>query len=227
VDALLDDPVFLAPFAPYFHPVIGPPSTPAECYLRLVFMKFRCQLGCNEALLARTAEAKLLRTSRLRADTTVVPASVACPTDSGLLAKAIRRRGRLHRAVNDLADLLEVTRRIVMQTRQRLAGITPDGASRRISLHDTDARPIARGRLGKPAEFGYKAQVAGSDDGIILDHNLEQGKGKPGQARRTAGHRRAFRRAVRWRTGCEGRISTLKRGYGWDKGQEHGPGTGS
>src|SRR5260370_7363636 len=47
--------------------------------------------GLNEALLARAAEAKLLRTARLRADTTVVPANVAYPTDSGLLARAIRR----------------------------------------------------------------------------------------------------------------------------------------
>jgi hypothetical protein len=47
--------------------------------------------GCNEALLVKAAEAKLLRTSRLRADTTVVAANVAYPTDSGLLAKAIRR----------------------------------------------------------------------------------------------------------------------------------------
>jgi transposase, IS5 family len=28
VDVLLDDPVFFAPFAPYFHPVLGRPSTP-------------------------------------------------------------------------------------------------------------------------------------------------------------------------------------------------------
>ena len=34
VDALLDDPAFFAPFAPYFHPVLGRPSTPAESYLR-------------------------------------------------------------------------------------------------------------------------------------------------------------------------------------------------
>jgi len=47
--------------------------------------------GCNEALLAKAADAKLLRTNRLRADTTVVPADVAYPTDSGLLAKAVRR----------------------------------------------------------------------------------------------------------------------------------------
>jgi len=28
-------------FAPYFHSVIGQPSTPVECYLRLEFLKFR------------------------------------------------------------------------------------------------------------------------------------------------------------------------------------------
>ena len=47
--------------------------------------------GLNEALLAKAAGAKLLRTSRVRADTTVVAANVCYPTDSGLLAKAIRR----------------------------------------------------------------------------------------------------------------------------------------
>jgi IS5 family transposase len=36
VDALPDDPAFFAPFAPFFHPVLGRPSTPVECYLRLV-----------------------------------------------------------------------------------------------------------------------------------------------------------------------------------------------
>lgn len=47
--------------------------------------------GLNEALLAKAAEAKLLRTNRIRVDTTVVPGNVAYPTDSGLLAKAVRR----------------------------------------------------------------------------------------------------------------------------------------
>jgi IS5 family transposase len=185
-------------------------------------------------------------------------------------AAAGRRRGRLRRAANDLAELLEATRRIAAQTRQRLAGITPDGATRQVSLHDADARPIAKGRLGKPVEFGYKAQVIDNDDGIVVDHGLEQGnpadapqlapaigrvisrtgrrprtvtadrgygeksvddalrqmgvrhvviprKGRPGKARQAAEHQPAFRRAVRWRTGSEGRISSLKRGYGWDR----------
>ena len=47
--------------------------------------------GLNEALWAKAAGQKLLRASRLRADTTVVPANVSYPTDSGLLARAIRR----------------------------------------------------------------------------------------------------------------------------------------
>src|SRR3954464_1292520 len=47
--------------------------------------------GLNEALLAKAAEAKLLRCTRVRVDTTVVPADVAYPTDSGLLAKSVRR----------------------------------------------------------------------------------------------------------------------------------------
>jgi hypothetical protein len=47
VDALLDDPVFFAPFAPHFHPMLGRPSTPVEWYLRLMFLKFRHRLGAG------------------------------------------------------------------------------------------------------------------------------------------------------------------------------------
>jgi IS5 family transposase len=185
-------------------------------------------------------------------------------------AAAGQRRGRLVRAVNDLAKLVAATRQIAAQTRQRVSGQIPDGATRRVSLHDGDARPIAKGRLGKPVEFGHKAQVTDNDDGVIVDHTVEMGnppdapqlapavgrvkkragrapgtvtadrgygekrveddlhdlgvrtvviprKGKPGQARRAEEHRPAFRRTIKWRTGSEGRISTLKRGYGWDR----------
>ena len=45
--------------------------------------------GLNEVLLAKAVEAKLVRTNKGRADTTVVEADVGYPTDSGLLAKAI------------------------------------------------------------------------------------------------------------------------------------------
>src|SRR4051794_34055641 len=42
-------------------------------------------------------------------------------------------------------------------------------------------------------------------------------KGRPGKARQAVEHRPAFRRTVKWRTGSEARISTLKRQYGWDR----------
>lgn len=44
-----------------------------------------------------------------------------------------------------------------------------------MSLHDPDARPICKGRLGKPVEFGYKAQVADNPDGVVLDYQVEVG----------------------------------------------------
>ena len=43
-------------------------------------------------------------------------------------AAAGRRRGRLRRAVDDLAGLLKVTTTIAAQARQRLAGDMPNGA---------------------------------------------------------------------------------------------------
>ena len=45
VGALLDDPAFFAPFAPFFDAVMGRPSIPMETYLRLMFLKFRYRLG--------------------------------------------------------------------------------------------------------------------------------------------------------------------------------------
>ena len=176
-----------------------------------------------------------------------------------------RRRGRLARAVTDLTELMDATRQIAAQTRQRMAGTTPDRATRRVSLYESDARPIAKGRLGKPVEFGSKAHVCDNDDGIVLDHDVQPGnpadaprlapsigrvknrpgraprtvtadrgygeqavdaaltelgvrhvviprRGRPNKARQAVEHRQAFRRHMKWRTGCEGRISTLKRG---------------
>ena len=354
VDALLDDPEFLAPFAAFFDARIGRPSIAMETYLRLMFLKFRYRLGyeslcrevadsiswqrfcripfgtrvphpttlmkittrcgdaavtgLNEALLVKAAAAKLLRTEKVRADTTVVEADVAYPTDSGLLAKAVgamartvdrvkaaggatstrardrrrsagrracsiasklrlrgqqerdqaqaavrritgelagiaeqairdadavirnanralrratgprhgqlrgqrqgQRRGQLRRAINDLDTIVRRTRRVVAQTRARLAGMMPASSARLVSLHDVDARPIRKGRLGKPVEFGYKAQLVDNADGVILDHNVEIGN--PADAPQLAP---AIERIAR-RTGRTPRAVTADRGYG-------------
>ncbi len=215
--------------------------------------------GLNEALLAKAAEKKVIKLDRVRADTTVIEANVAYPTDSGLLAKgvaklvalslaikaaglaartttrnrtrSVRRRahdiaawlrrrnddakeevkaitgemaGIAEAAIADARNLAGNARRclrwagenasakaaalvselertanllekVAAQTRTRLAGAVPDGSTRVVSLHDPDARPIAKGRLGRPVEFGFKAQVVDNADGVVLDHDLVRG----------------------------------------------------
>jgi IS5 family transposase len=238
--------------------------------------------GLNEALLAKAAGQKLLRTTRVRADTTVIGANVAYPADAGLLARAagklirtVRRvqaaggatrtrardrrraaarrmreitgklraraklgreestrviarvigeladlaqtaaaeatavlrngrralpralsgrvRGRLRRALDELAVTIERTATVVAQARTRLAGQALDGATRLVSLHDGDARPIRKGRTARPVEFGYKAQVTGNDDGIVLDYSVEAGNppDAPSLRQRSVGSRGA------------------------------------
>ena len=60
VDVLLDDPVFFAPFVPFFDPRMGRPSTPMETYLRLMFLKFRYRLGF-EALCREVSDSIMWR----------------------------------------------------------------------------------------------------------------------------------------------------------------------
>jgi IS5 family transposase len=74
--------------------------------------------GLNETLLAKAAEAKLLRTNRVRADTTVVPANVTYPTDSGLLAKAVRRIAATSRRIQAAGGAV----RARVRDRSRAAG---------------------------------------------------------------------------------------------------------
>jgi IS5 family transposase len=206
------------------------------------------------------------------ADTAAAQAAVVLRNGRRALPKAIsgRVRGRLRRALDELAVIIERTATVVAQARTRLAGQTPDGATRLVSLHDPDARPIRKGRIDRPVEFGYKAPVTDNDDGIILDYTVEYGaapdgpqlapaiervtrragrvpgavtadrgygqplyerdlhhlgvrtvaiprQGKISATRHKIEHNRGFHRLVKWRTGSEGRISYLKRRYGWDR----------
>jgi transposase, IS5 family len=86
-----------------------------------------------------------------------------------------RMRGRLRRALDELAVTIGRTATVVSQARSRLAGHMPDSATRLVSLHDPDARPIRKVRIDRPVEFGYKAQVIDNDDGIVVDYAVETG----------------------------------------------------
>jgi transposase, IS5 family len=60
------------------------------------------------------------------------------------------------------------------QTDQRLAGnrVIPD---RLVSLADPDARPIRKGKPGRPTEFGYTLLLAEDERGFVADHQLQRG----------------------------------------------------
>jgi len=72
----------------------------------------------NEALLRAAVERRVLRSRRLRVDTTVVEADVRYPTDSGLCAHAVSRLSRVVRRVKD-AGLAVQSR---FRDRRRAAG---------------------------------------------------------------------------------------------------------
>jgi IS5 family transposase len=126
------------------------------------------------------------------------------------LPKALsgRMRGRLRRALDELSVTIERTATIISRTRTRLAGQIPDGAARLVSLHDPDARPIRKGRIDRPLEFDFKAQVTDNDDGIILDYNLEYGAAPDGPQLAPAVQR------ISRRTGRVPGAVTADRGYG-------------
>ena len=186
------------------------------------------------------------------------------------LAEVARRRARGRgaraklKAAARLEELAGRCERIADQIAMRRRGEQiPD---RLVSLEDPDARPIRKGKLGKPNEFGYVAQIcevtentrpgarglivpAASASGnagentllpdtvaelerldlrpreVALDgafgHRLSEEQLAPIGAERVfvsgrqePASKRTRRRLRRYRTGAEGRISHLKRGYG-------------
>jgi transposase, IS5 family len=60
-------------------------------------------------------------------------------------------------AVSRLEEITERAERVVIQIKRRLAG--EPNPNRLVSMFDPDARPIRKGKLGKPNEFGYVVQI--------------------------------------------------------------------
>ena len=90
---------------------------------------------------------------------------------------------------------------------RRFPGVTAVRVQRLVSK-DADARPIAKGRLGKPVEFGAKAQVCDNADGIVLDHDVQPGNPPNAPRLKPAVER------VKKRTGRTPRTVAADRGYG-------------
>lgn len=185
---------------------------------------------------------------------------------SAAIRKRARGRGAQAKlsAARRLTELAERCEKVDEQIAKRLAG--EPIKDRLVSLADPDARPIRKGKQGKPTEFGYVAQLCEvtastkpGSRGLILpsasapgnpgeNQLLPQTAAELGRAgirlaevaldggfgpapteeafahappkrtfiagRREPDSRRTRRRLARYRTGAEGRISHLKRGYG-------------
>jgi IS5 family transposase len=186
-------------------------------------------------------------------------------------ARGRRARAKL-KAAAQLEELADRCEKVATQIKQRVAG--EPIKDRIVALADPDARPIRKGKLGKPNEFGYVNQLAEVTEntkrgarGLILPAATVIGN--PGEdtllpqtvaelkrlgisprevaldggfnvgptsealedlapervfiaGRQQPGSKRTQRRMRRYRTGAEGRISHLKRGYGMDRSRLKG-----
>lgn len=189
-----------------------------------------------------------------------------------------RQRGQtpkqVTRRLRQLSTWIERTERVIWQTKRVLGGDRhiPD---RLVSLFDADARPIKKGNLRRPTEFGYKVVVTDEAGGFVTDYEVLSGnpsdtkvlvpaverhvervgtvprgvatdrgmarptnttaleklgvehcslpKTGPKTAAEQAKERsRWFRALQRFRAGGEGRISLLKRKYGWRRSRLRG-----
>lgn len=215
----------------------------------------------------RTGEAKAQVLALTEQTGELLKASVK---EARRLAATARRKARGRgaqaklRAAAKLDELADRCEKVATQIGQRVRGekIT----DRLISLADPDARPIRKGKLGKPTEFGYVAQIAEitpntkrgarglilpatslpgnpventllpstiaeldrlglTPKEVALDGGFTLGPTTDALSdlapdrvfiagRQQPGSRRTQRRLQRYRTGAEGRISHLKRGYG-------------
>jgi IS5 family transposase len=114
--------------------------------------------GLNEALLAKAASQKLLRTDKVRADTTVVETAVAYPTDSGLLAKAV---GSMTRTIKRIQAAGGATRTRV-RDRRRSAGRRARAIAAKLRLRGAAAREETRG-----AVLRITAELAGIAETVM------------------------------------------------------------
>ena len=118
-------------------------------------------------------------------------------TEARKLAGVAKRRavGRgaaaKRRAASRLEELADLCEKVATQIRQRVAGAPiPD---RLVSIADPDARPIRKGKLGKPNEFGYVSQICEVTEytrrgarGVIVPASTRLGE--PGRGHAAPGH---------------------------------------
>jgi len=87
--------------------------------------------------------------------------------------KRVLRRVKDRRVRGQLQATLGLTDRVADQSEERLAGGKP--TDRIVSLADPGARPIIKGKLDKPVEFGRTGQVTQDESGYFTQYGVHNG----------------------------------------------------
>jgi transposase, IS5 family len=179
--------------------------------------------GLNEALLAKAAEAKLLRCARVRVDTTVVPANVAYPTDSGLLAKAVRRIAATGRRIQAAGGAV----RTKLRDRSRAAGRRAHDLNAKLRTRTAAAKEEALEVVRRNnAELADLAETAAADAERLLANArraLRKARIKAAELKANGGHNAAAgRRRGRLARAVEDLTGLLRR----PDGSRRRPGSG-
>jgi transposase, IS5 family len=242
---------------------IGAKRTAVRDRSRAVGVRMR---ALTRTIRRRSGEAKAEVLALTKQTGAILRASVK---EARALAATARRKARGRgakaklRAARSLEELADRCEKVTEQIHKRVNG--QKISDRLVSLWDPDARPIRKGKLGRPNEFGYvdqlceitqntkkgargfilppTSQIGNPAENTLLPdtaselRNLnltltevmvdggftttETNTALEGLAneiyiagRQETGSRRTRRRRRRYRTGMEGRISHLKRGYG-------------
>jgi hypothetical protein len=226
VDRLLDDPVFIQPFRVHFDPILGRPSIPIETYLRLMFLKHRYGLGyellsrTQEAKqvvfevtghLARLAEAQLTDARRMvtNARRALARGRIRPPIGSGCWWRSLRPRSS-----GASGSSTRPTLAWPVGCRMGPAGwsacTTPTPARSARAASATRSSSATR-----PRSWTTPTGSCSTTRSWSPTHPMRRCWPPPsgGSSPAPASHRRL----VKWRTGCEGRISGLKHRFGQPK----------
>src|SRR5688572_3085112 len=198
VDALLDDPVFFAPFVPFFDPRVGRPSTPMEVYLRMMFLKFRYRLGydslCREVADSITWRrfCRIPLDGRVPHATTLMKLTTRCRDRRGgrLQRGAVGQGGRGEAAAHGAAARGHHGRARGRGLPDRLGVVGQGGAA------DRRGRTADPGRRGCGADPGARPRSLGRDEGPGDRGEAAAARGadpRPGPGRGAPDHRRAGR----------------------------------
>ena len=87
--------------------------------------------------------------------------------------KRVLRRVKDRKVRGHLKTTLGLTGRVADQSEERLAGGKPK--NRLVSLADPGARPIVKGKLDKPVEFGRTGQVTQDESGYFTQYGVHNG----------------------------------------------------